>query len=281
MQELLKNAWLGWENYTGNGKYAALLLAALLFLWLKYKGKGQHALVLYATVIAGCCIFPVSAVLLMLYQTKFYDYEWIWNLVPVTLIIAFAGTLFLSEILTAQDARILKSPVWGKWQNVGKKSCVVLAVIALIVLCGRMGSKVWDADTENRNYAETKEILFAVTDGGQNKDICLFAPQAIMEHAREIDGSVRLLYGRNMWDRALNAYSYDVYDQDTMNLYQWMSSLEQTGEADTAYIAQAVEKGANRIVLPGTVKPEVLAEIEMLLGTEAKQQGSLYLLEIQ
>ena len=41
MRELLRNAWLGWQNYTDDGKLAALLLAALLFLWLRNKKVSQ------------------------------------------------------------------------------------------------------------------------------------------------------------------------------------------------------------------------------------------------
>ena len=32
MTELMRKAWLGWEEYTDHGKLAALLLASLLFL---------------------------------------------------------------------------------------------------------------------------------------------------------------------------------------------------------------------------------------------------------
>ena len=56
---------------------AALLLAALAYLWFTGRGKGQKALLLYASLAAACCVLPVTAALLMAYQTKFYDYEWI------------------------------------------------------------------------------------------------------------------------------------------------------------------------------------------------------------
>jgi hypothetical protein len=97
MTELLRNASLGWADYKGSGKLAILLLAALMYLWFAGKWRKQKALVLYTTVAAVCCILPVTAALLMLYQTKFYDYQWIWSIVPLTAVTAYGATLFLEQ----------------------------------------------------------------------------------------------------------------------------------------------------------------------------------------
>ena len=56
MTELLRNAWMGWQDYTEDGKLVALLLAVLLFLWLTGKGKKQGTLVLYSSLAVFCCI---------------------------------------------------------------------------------------------------------------------------------------------------------------------------------------------------------------------------------
>ena len=110
MRELLRNAWLGWQNYTDDGKLAALLLAALLFLWLRNKKVSQKGFLSYAVLMTACCIFPVTAVLLMLYQTKFYDYQWIWSLVPVTPVIAWGITEFLTEEAVVKGESAGKGP---------------------------------------------------------------------------------------------------------------------------------------------------------------------------
>ena len=78
----MTDAWLGWKSFISNGKLAALLLAALIFLWYNRK-QVERKLLVYTSVMAVCCILPVTAVVLMGYQTKFYDYEWIWSLVPL------------------------------------------------------------------------------------------------------------------------------------------------------------------------------------------------------
>ena len=135
MQELLKNAWQGWENYNDNGKYAVLLLAALLFLWFRKESKKEKKLLLYTTIMTICCILPVSAVFLMKYQTGFYGYEWVWNYVPVILMIAYGGTVFWAG-------------EWEKTKKVGKEHGKRDAVI--IALLGVAGARSSSRGTELR-----------------------------------------------------------------------------------------------------------------------------------
>ena len=77
MAELLRNAWQGWFRVTDEGKLMALFMGSLLFLWIGYEREKQKQLLRYGIMMAICCVLPVTAVILMLYQTKFYDYEWI------------------------------------------------------------------------------------------------------------------------------------------------------------------------------------------------------------
>lgn len=317
MQELIRNAWLGWQNYTDNGKLAALFLAALLILWLggnglcknagKKAGKGLSAFYLYTGIMAVCCICPLTAAVLMKYQTRFYDYQWIWNAVPVTIIIAFAGTLLYTRIL---EKYAKQKGRW--WKSVG----ITALFLAVIYLCGKMRNDVWDAEAESRKLEQTREVLEIITENGQNTDICLWAPQEILEYARALDGQIRLPYGRNMWDKALNAYAYDTYGETEKILYAWMEYAAETGEgellletgADTAgdgsvdipdagesggepdweetqqEIAvsaiscadMALQLGVNGILLPGNLQPEVLAELEEHLGLSAEKVEGYY-----
>ena len=62
MLELLTNAWQGFEQYRSGGKYIALLLTVLLFLWFGRKENKQKVLLIYTTLVTVMCIFPVSAV---------------------------------------------------------------------------------------------------------------------------------------------------------------------------------------------------------------------------
>jgi len=262
MSELIRNARLGWLDYTENGKMVALFLLALVIFWFGRREKWEkyHALFKCCTFIAVCCICPITAVLLMLYQTKFYDYRWIWNLVPITLVISLALTLLWSEIK----------------EKKGKRIILTLSILGILYCSGSMGYKVWDAGQENVQQKKTSEILAVITDNGTQNDIILWAPQGIMTYARALNGEICLPYGRNMWDPALNAYSYDTYGEQEQELYQWMCQVEETGEGDVECMKIASELGVNHILLPGNMNEELLQQIEEYWGIEAAMAGECY-----
>ena len=97
MMTLLKSATNGWLDYTQHGKYAALLLAAILYLgYCLWKSKAarnggkQPLFYLYAVLITLACICPVTAVILMKYQTatKRAQFENLGELVKNTIFVA-------------------------------------------------------------------------------------------------------------------------------------------------------------------------------------------------
>lgn len=285
--ELLNNAWMGWSQYIDDGKYAVLLLGALLYLWAHCLsgGKGKRPaeiplpLVIYATALTVFVILPPTAAVLMLYQTKFYDYIWLWTWVPVTLIIAFVGTLIYQSCYNRYwRGRILKP------------AALVLFGLAMLLLCGNLGGGKQNALTGSSGIAggshqnsleeRTRRIMDELTENGNNKDICLWAPQVLLESARAVNGSVKLLYGRDMWEKSLSGYSYDEYDEITVGLYEYMESLcsqEETirpeGEPDPVnsdelakqaykYANEAFARGVNTIILPDSIYAEVVKGIE-------------------
>lgn len=271
MMELLKNAWLGWENYIADGKLIALFLAVLLFGWLYKKGTEQRAWLLYASVMTACCICPLTAAMLMTYQTKFYDYQWIWSAVPVTALVAYGIVLFLSDM----------------WTNAGREQkrialAVTLLVAGVLVLCGDMGKTGGDEgaiaqarEEKERAYEVMEQLGALIEEEAAEGDsaIVLWAPAEILEYAREADGSVKLLYGRNMWDAALNAYAYDVYSAEICELYtrmeEWGHPTGMKWEKKPAEYAQmALKEGVNCIMLPDSAAwATVLEMAEMLDAT--------------
>lgn len=271
MQELLKNAWQGWENYNDNGKYAVLLLAALLFLWFRKEPIKGKSLLLYTTIMTICCILPVSAVFLMKYQTGFYGYEWVWNYVPVILMIAYGGTVFWAG-------------EWEKTKKVGKehgkRDAVIIALlgVAVIALCGRMGQPVFSPEVADEEQELVRSTLQTIADEAGDEEICLWAPKEVMALARATQGDICLVYGRNMWDASLGAYFYEPYTEKEESLYLWMNQAEEQGvAADGAeYVEAAVSAGVNRILLPGNVNQEDIAQLENALGEEAVLLNGYY-----
>lgn len=274
MTELLENAWTGWLQFTGDGKLAAVLLSSLLFLWLCGKWKDQKTLFVYTAVMTLCCIVPMSAVLLMVYQTRFYDYEWIWSFVPLTVVASWGCTLVLDRFWPDFELRQLRH---------GLPVAILLA--AVFLLCGGMGYQAFDKAGEREERARAEEVLAQVTER-QEGEVYLWAPREILEYARAVDGSIRLLYGRNMWENSLDAYAYDVYDPKIRALYLWMENMDETGEAVTKDGQQeeavfsgkdcmdiAAAWGVNCILLPGGLMPETVKSMADALG------GSVYPLE--
>ena len=116
MMTLLQSALTGWTDYTQHGKFAALLLLAILYLGFVLYGSGKEAnasgaekapkrLYHYGALLTFGCICPVTALILLKYQTAFYSYVWIWAAVPQTALIAWAATDFLCNLLKEKSLR--------------------------------------------------------------------------------------------------------------------------------------------------------------------------------
>ncbi|MBR5247691.1 MAG: hypothetical protein IKV27_01905 [Lachnospiraceae bacterium] len=268
MQELIRNGISGWFAYTDAGKYAVLFLGVLLCYWYRKAGAGPAdepkghlwRLMIYASIMAAAVIFPLTAVLLMKYQTKFYDYKWLWSVVPVTLIIAYGAAGTYLEVCRS------------RWKgNVLKPAGLAAVGLAVIFLCGNLNVGSCEGADTATDKVRTVRILDKLAESGDTDTICLWAPREILVHVRGQNGQIQLLYGRNMWDVALNAYAYDVYDQETIALYEWMEGLtegeatefvkEEEWTAACVVLETALNKGVNCIVIPASSTAEVTEEI--------------------
>lgn len=280
MWETLEKAWSGWLKFTDNGKLAVLFLALAGYLLLNSRQKGpQRRLVVYGSIGAVLCIFPVTAAVLMRYQTPFYDYQWIWSMVPFTSVIALGGTVFLTEH-------------WRKgigYHTLFFNTALTLLCAGTLVLCGGLGknvvaamrpayvygedldgtysrtyvsavldtvcSKLYAADMAEVDLTDTADTTDTIDMSGRERGFCLWAPQEILEYARSERGDIRLLYGRNMWDAALDAYSYDSCSDEQRELYQWMEHLTDYervvgDEEGQEYVERAFTLGADCVLLP-------------------------------
>ena len=272
MQELLRSAANGWFAYTDAGKYAVLFLGVLLCYWYRKWNQPQgplRTLMIYASVMAVGVICPLTAVVFMKYQTSFYDYKWVWSVVPVTLVIAYGAAWLYLEIY--------RRSLHGKLLKVVGLAAVGLAVI---FLCGNLHTDGCHGTRTVEERTKTARLLDKLAESGNTDDICMWAPREILAHVRGQNGEIRLLYGRNMWEASLNAYAYDVYDQETIALYEWMEWLsaedgvELNKEARSAAgvaIEAALDKGVNCIVIPAQLPEEVTEAISSCVTDVAEK----------
>lgn len=268
MTELLNNAWGGWQDFTEAGKPAALLLISLLFLWLYYKKVSQRNFLVYTTVATVCCIFPVTAAGLMLYQTKFYDYKWIWSMVPLTAMVGYAVTVWITDLV----GDIAKN---DKKKGMG----AVALLLGLLVLSSGLGAKPWDGSAERQEREAAETVLARVQERVPRGDICLWAPREIMEYAREFDPGIRLLYGRNMWDPQLNAYAYDTYSGELKALERWIRGYGEEEPISDRECAETVAgTEVNCILLPENSSEETIECFEEIFGAGAEALEGYYLL---
>lgn len=270
MTELLENAWRGWIQFNSAGKLSAALLISLVLLWIYSKRVPQKTFLVYTSVATAVCIMPLTAAALMVYQTRFYDYEWVWSIVPMTAMIAMALTMFFEEFLHGISKGNRKT-----------EAAAFLLVLAGLLFCSDMGVKTWNGAGERRERQGAEQILAAAKERMAEEHIILWAPKEIMGYARQADASVELVYGRNMWDEALNAYAYDVYTDDVNKLYRWMeASPEELAEVDVFCAEAALRAGVNCILIPEDKPEEAIGYLERLFNTGAERVGEYYLLAV-
>ena len=185
-----------------------------------YKWENSHTigLYVYTILITLGCIFPVTALILMKYQTAFYSYVWIWAAVPQTTLIAWAGTEFLCDLWKSSSN--VKTRDTGKaWNNEQsnrkqwlQNSVVTLLLLGIVFLSGNPVSDTAQAQTtqipipvseeqlqhkQEPSAWEILEILSVYRDmensdtekGTQN--YCLWAPKDVMAAARAFSAHIR------------------------------------------------------------------------------------------
>lgn len=306
---LLKTALNGWTDYAQHGKFAALLLVAILYLGytirrrnalyagagIKDRNKTTMTLWLYTGLTVFACICPVTALFLMKYQTAFYSYVWIWAVVPQTALIAWAGTELLCEL----------------WKKRTLKNIVATVILLGIVFLSGNPVSEWtkeqtaqipamDAVIQQNSETSPRETLASLTEyrlaeSGDDSFI-LWAPKEVMAAARAYSADIYPVYGRSIWDASLGSYSYDTYETRQEDLYLWMSHLEATGETEYVRmdestgartidfadcLAYAAETDVDMILLPGNLPEETLSELQNTAERKLQPLEGYYLLTIR
>ena len=246
-----------------NGKYLALTIVGIFFLWLlgKYKkNKVTRVLLLFGITMSFFVIVPVSGYLLSKYQTAFFSYRHLLLLLFPMVFIPWALTEAVEQGLgqmkrNAEEGDLVKEKPWLA-RIVG-----ISVAICLLMLSGNILTEGVDTDfTIAKDKVPTKvmEVLELLEDG----DV-LVAPDAVIEYARSFDGDLKLIYGRDMFTPALKAFTYHTYDETACQIYEWIQNeplnyfdlskeeLEQIQkEEDQKAFALISATSCNALVLP-------------------------------
>lgn len=263
MMEWMKEVMTGWPDYISHQKLMACFLALLMLFFFTDRWKKQRRYWLYGLIMTVLCLFPVSAAGLLIYQTRFYDYRFIFASLPILVYVAYG----VVELFTDHEALT-------KLSNV-RRGCLLACVILILMCCYSDDTASFGDTMTEEETAVAIDSLQKILEYETTGDVCLWAPREMMEVAREQDGSIRLLYGRNMWDNALNAYSYDEYSEEIKNCCLWMEGIHKNGRLNQKQVKgiecinAAFEHGATIVVLPGDIKQKTIRRIEKKTNTSA------------
>lgn len=209
------------------GQYLMLFMVALLLLWLA-EDPAKTEFRQFSLIMLLLLLCPLSVRALCLYQTAFYREENLWELLPVTPLLAYGLVAAFSKMTTAMTRG------YGRWKSAASKTkerfCegVVLTVLAaLLFLCGTHSlARSVTAQTKGgeRIPAEPYEVL-SLIEIPQEGTVFLLAPDEVLTYARIYDGAIMLPYGRNLWEAELSAYTYDTYSADMYELHDWINGF--------------------------------------------------------
>ena len=209
----------------GAGKYLALTLVGIFFLWLlgRYnKNERTRLLLLFGITISVLVIVPFTGMLLMAYQTRFFDYRHLLLLLFPMIFIPWALTEAVDQGYgalkrNAEEGELAKEKPWMA-RTVG-----ILIAVLLLMLSGNLITEGVDVEltlSRDKVPADVEEVLELLEDGE-----ILIAPDEVIEYARAYNGDLQLVYGRDMFEPGLKAYTYNVYDKDVCEIYEWMQNL--------------------------------------------------------
>lgn len=214
---ILDTLRIGYENFIQNGQYLMLYMTALLFLWLLGEARGKR-FIQSSFVLLLLLLCPVTAGLLFRYQTNFYSSSHLWILLPMTAVIAYGLTIALEKMEAA---------------GIGKRRSTILLAV-LLFLCGTLTpARAVTEETANgkRLPREVGEVLGLLA--LSEEETWIMAPDEIAQWARSYSGKILLPYGRNLWEPALSAYTYDEYTGDELELHEWINGYLYLLEEDT------------------------------------------------
>lgn len=296
MRELLQNALNGPGSYFQSNHMVVLVMGLFVYFFVVKSNLDdrEKLLLRLSAVMLALLAFPVSAFVLMLYQTRFYSYPWIWSLMPVTLLISWGSVTVLWR-QTGQN----RSDGRAKW----RLTAGVAVLLVLLLVTGNMGIVQTVSEEERTQSSRGRQVALYVQEMTGSEEVVLWGPRTVLEAARQQDGGIKVLYGRNMWEPAVAAHTYDRYPMEQQRLFDWVEMidddytcefplqlnifLEDRAEeealsdqsiADAFFLQLAAEYGANLWVFPTEAFGRIAQACEQLAqeyGLHAQAVGNV------
>lgn len=272
----------GFAQWMAAYKYLPAVIGILIYGYLfrdRYKSRIQREFWLYGLASMTLFMIPVTGLFFLIYQTRFYDYGWGWNMVPLAAILA-AGVVELIFEQLKPGAMIAGEGLKEKWV-MPARMCALLAATAVFFMLGNQGRLQQVSEAEQQVRRESEELLQYMEEQGLLLDTVIWGPKDILQYLRSHSGEVTLFYGRDMWDPKSGAYDYDIYDEAEIGCHNWIEMVsselnlyllevqQAPGEVHEAlateeFLQEAVTRGVDLIILPTEVTPWVERKIQFI-----------------
>lgn len=181
---------------------------------------GKTGIVIYCIVASLMLMIPFTAMILRKFQTVFFQYEYLWALVPVVPVTAY----LLVELYVSNIGKIKKATLIA--------CSLFIAAILLISGNRKTDDDRIDLDYSLQNYEKSvavMEYLSNEADARGNNGFTILAPAELTEYIHIYCSNVKTLYGKDMWAGELAPYNYTVYPEDVNKLYSWTNLYNSYG----------------------------------------------------
>lgn len=230
MRELFQNALNGPGSYFRSNYMVVLVMGLFLYFFVVETDitSREKRLLRLAAVLLALMLFPVSAMALMLYQTRYYSYSWIWSLMPVTLLISWGSVTVLWRH-TGQNRR--------DGRAARRLTAGVAVLLVLLLLTGNLGSIQTLSEEEKDQNNRAEQVAACLQEIAGTKESLLWGSRPVLEAVRRQNSGIKVLYGRNMWEPAVAAHTYDTYPLEQQRLFDWAELID---KGDAYEVSQAL-----------------------------------------